>query len=149
MRRSKVKSRGFWMNRWECARRYLRHRTYEEWSAETLSQGLKIEVDFAQYWRSGWRETVEFDWTEISRVVAYKTDEFAWDTMWLGFESEDGDSIAFPDDAPEWQQVAAELSEHLPGCRGLSSWYEQVMKPAFEMNYTVLYGGSNSEVQAS
>ena len=149
MRRLKVKTRGFWANRWEAAKRQLRKQPWEEWSAEILPHGLKIVADSWLSYRNGWRQTVEFDWSEISKVSAYKTDQFASDTMWLEFESEEGDSVALPEDAPEWKQIATELPKYLPGCKGLSSWYAQVMKPAFEMNYTVLHGGSTSQAESS
>ncbi len=149
MRRSKVKTRGFWANRREAANRYSSTKTWEKWSAEILPHGLKVELDSARSWRSGWRQTVEFEWSEISKVVAYKTDEFSSDTVWLEFESEQGDSVALPEDAPEWNQVANDLPQHLPGCPDLSSWRPRVLNPAFETNRTVLYGGSATEVEAS
>ena len=147
MRRRKVKTRGFWANRWEAAKRAWRKLPSQEWSAEMLPQGVKIHLDSWFEYRQGWRETVEVDWSEISKVIAYKTDEFSVDTIWLGFESADGDSAALPEDAPQWKQLVSDLPVHLKGCQAFERWYPQVAQPPFETNYTVLYGGSDREVE--
>jgi hypothetical protein len=149
MRRSKVKTRGFWANRREAVRRFSQSKTWEEWSAERLEHGLRIEVDSARSWCSGWRQTVEFEWSEVSMVVAYKSDELTSDTIWLEFKSEDGDSVALPENAPEWNRLASDLPIILEGCQGIESWYARVSQPPFETSHTVLYGGSPSQGRAS
>jgi len=141
MRRTKVVTRGFWSNRWAATLRDLRKRPLQEWSAEFLDQGLRIQLDSWLNYRNGYRETIEFEWAEICQVTAYKTDEFSLDTIWLEFQARNGDAAALPENAPQWKQVASVLPAHFAGCPEFRAWYPGVVQPPFASNLTVLYGG--------
>ena len=149
MRRSKVVTRGFWSNRWVALMRDIRKRPLQEWSAELLDRGLRIQLDSWLNFRNGYREIVEFEWAEISKVSAFKTDDFSVDTVWLQFQARDGEVAELPEDAAQWQQVASSLSAHFAGCPDFRSWYPAVVQPPFASNWTVLYGGPGSDDRRS
>jgi hypothetical protein len=109
---------------------------------------LRIEINSWAKYRGGWRHVVEVDWSEIVKVVAYKTDDLSVDTIWLDFELKDGDSVALPEDAPEWRRLATDLPKFLEGCLALEAWYARVSQPPFEANHTVLFNAPSGEAKA-
>ena len=87
----------------------------------------------------GSKETSRVAWREIVRVTAYKMDDFAWDTIWLAFESSDANLISIPEDALGWKEFIGSLPTYLVGFPTADQWLGKVSPPPFATNETVLY----------
>ncbi|HEV7734311.1 MAG TPA: hypothetical protein VGR62_19215 [Candidatus Binatia bacterium] len=82
-------------------------------------------------------------WPEVERVVAFKTDDFAVDTIWVSLQTMgDSEQLLFPDDARGWTLVVESLPIHLPGCMPFDAWFSIVAFPAFVENATLIFDRS-------
>lgn len=95
-----------------------------------------IEDGFDIVEAEGERHSVR--WGRVTRVVTYKLDHFATDEIILGFESMDlpGTTLQASEEWDGFSELRATM-EHRFGIS--SSWFADVMKPAFVRNFRVLY----------
>jgi hypothetical protein len=92
--------------------------------------GLRIEQEGAELER--------IPWDDVSELVTFKRDYGATDQVCLGFRRGESDAYAvLEEDNPAWLQVLAEVEERfqLP-----EQWFDAVMDPPFECNWTTLWG---------
>jgi len=77
-------------------------------------------------------------WQDLAEVVTFKRDLGATDQICLGFRREGDDAyIVLEEENPSWSEVVAGLEARIPLPDG---WFEEVMEPPFECNWTTLWG---------
>ncbi|MFN8627383.1 MAG: hypothetical protein U0587_15545 [Candidatus Binatia bacterium] len=94
------------------------------------------ELGFAVVAPDGKRFPVR--WSSVTRVATYKRDNFNTDEIVLAFEVADrpGYVQEVSEEWPGFQELLAPLELNL----GIGpSWYQEVMLPAFEANFRVLF----------
>ncbi len=82
---------------------------------------------------------LRLSWQEISRVVAYKRDLFAYDRLCLFVARADGSGVELSEEMDGWKAFCEALPEVLPGCKASADWFMPVTFPAFATNKTELY----------
>ncbi len=79
-------------------------------------------------------------WTEVSAVVAYKRDCFAFDKIYVALADAAGNvRVHISEEDAGYQILIGELPKYLPGCPAPDEWFLGVAVPAFERNWTELY----------
>ena len=92
-------------------------------------------------------EKVNFDsdWNAITGIVAYKTDNFAYDTIHLVVKKQDGAELNINEDTPGWYIFKETMPDHLQGMDVL--WELKVMKEAFALSPILVYEKGNDLMQ--
>ena len=81
-------------------------------------------------------QTVE--WWDVARVVTYKVDCYAYDTIWLAFvRKSDHSEVHIPEDSEGFMDLASALVARFPGVS--PEWFFDVMQPPFAENFTILF----------
>ena len=138
MKHEKKYNRSFFKNRWEACVRNFKNQPFVEWSVDANPDHIKISVDSFLGIR-GTKETWVISWNEINSADAFKTDNFTTDTIWISFETKDGENISVPEDAEGWRDVADNLPLYLNGAMPIKTWFHQVAIPPFEENRQIIY----------
>ena len=133
----------FWTNVRDLIRRHCGSEPVDKYAVAVLPTGLSVTLDTCRGPR-GRLEAWSVEWSEISSVLAFKTDNFAYDTIWIAvfptFVSEEGVArILIPDDADGWEDALRSLPEHLAGCEPFEEWFGPVAFPPFVTNRRVIY----------
>ena len=82
---------------------------------------------------------LRLSWQEISRIVAYKRDVFAYDRVCMFVGRADGSGIEVNEEMDGWKALCQALPQVLPGCKSFDDWFRTATFPAFAMNKTELY----------
>jgi len=133
----------FWSNYREAVRRNFRKEPLDRYSVQADSIGLRIALDSCRGLR-GRSETWRIPWPEIRAIVAFKSDNLTYDTIWVSIHTKDrfGEeraAAAFPDTAEGWRPVLEALPRHLPACEPFESWFAHVAFPAFAENGRLIF----------
>ena len=83
--------------------------------------------------------SVRLPWPEVTRVVAYKRDLFAYDCICLFVARADGTGIELNEEMLGWTDLCKTLPRLLIGCLAFEEWFVPVAFPAFAANPTELY----------
>lgn len=80
-----------------------------------------------------------FPFADVKHIFAYKVDLFSVDLICLGFRTDDSGKFWEVD---EWMPAYPALLLHLERVFGIreEAWLRRVAVPAFERNYTTLWG---------
>ena len=132
----------FWANYREAVRRNFRKEHLDRYVVAAESAGLSVTLDSCRGFR-GRVETWSIPWPEIASIVAFKTDNLTYDTIWVTIFTSNADQApadaAFPDEALGWLPVLEALPQHLPGCEPFESWFTEVAFPAFAENGRLIF----------
>jgi len=79
------------------------------------------------------------NWSDITRVIAFKRDCFGVDSIRLAFEIKGTHVIEVHEDMAGWRALVDAIPEHLPGALSHEEWFGKVAFPAFEPCPTTLY----------
>jgi hypothetical protein len=100
----------------------------KSWQVEP--SGLRIQ--------QGGAEAECIPWDEVSELVTFKRDYGASDQVCLGFRRGEADAYTvLEEDNPAWPQVLPEVEARFPLP---AHWFEAVMDPPFECNWTTIWG---------
>ena len=78
-------------------------------------------------------------WSEVKEIVAYKEDCFGFDSICIGFRAIDADEyLRVFEEADGYKELIAELERRFPDIR--KDWFNEVAFPAFEPNWTTIWG---------
>jgi hypothetical protein len=77
-------------------------------------------------------------WHNVTAVLAYKRDIYAFDLICLGFGTANG-SIEVNEEMLGWSQLLEELALRLPGTPPASDWWKRVAQPPFAPSVTALF----------
>jgi hypothetical protein len=64
-------------------------------------------------------------------------DCFAYDTIWLAFETEGRDTLQVPEDADGFTSLMSAMNTTMPGIN--AEWYFDVQQPPFAENLSILF----------
>jgi hypothetical protein len=83
--------------------------------------------------------TLTFNWSDVTKVVAFKRDCFTVDNIRLAFEIDGELVVEIHEDMPGWTELLDALHGHLSGALPLEAWWAKVAFPPFELCLTTLY----------
>ena len=90
-------------------------------------------------------ELFRIRWTDVQEIVAYKLDLMAVDCICLGFRTQDeADYYEVVEEDRGYKELASELERVFPEIR--NDWFQKVAFPAFETNWTTIWGQPLNEV---
>ena len=78
-------------------------------------------------------------WATVSKVTAYKQDNFTWDTIWLELEVNGDPHVRISEETEGWKDLLTAIPANLPGALAPETWWDTVVHPAFAENATVIY----------
>lgn len=78
-------------------------------------------------------------WGQVEKVLAFKKDNFSTDEICLLFVRENDQCIEVSEEDQGYNELIAELKNHLPGFPPLEEWFVNVAFPAFKTNPTTLW----------
>ena len=81
--------------------------------------------------------------SDIELLPTYKTDNFTVDTIWVQFTSKK-ETFHLHEEVQGFYETVHALVALLPGAK--KDWYDIVVQPPFEENYTVIYRREPIEV---
>jgi hypothetical protein len=81
----------------------------------------------------------EIPWHDIVNAYVYKRDVFTCDLICLMLRTTSGRTMELNEQMEGWQDLIANLPNHLPACRSFDEWFAEVAFPAFELNLTEIY----------
>jgi hypothetical protein len=97
-------------------------------------------VQFTNFrFRAAEVRTTRIKWSEITRIVAWKEDNFTWDSLWLTFYLQDGAEYSVSEEAIGWTNLLDLLPVMVQGFPKQEDWWLGVVQPAFAPNATQLY----------
>jgi len=80
---------------------------------------------------------VRFNWNDIGEIVTFKRDLYIHDQICLGLRLKDSETyMQIEEDNPSWAEFLECLQAHFPLPE---NWQGEVMQPAFERKWTVLW----------
>jgi hypothetical protein len=132
-----------WVNYREAVRRNFRRVDLDRFAVRAEPTGLHILLDSCRGLR-GRTETWSIPWTEIQALVAFKSDNLTYDTIWVtvhtcDVKDEVRATASFPDTAEGWLPTLEALPRHLPGCEPFGAWFTSVAFPAFAENGRLIF----------
>ena len=77
------------------------------------------------------------DWCDVGAVVAYKTDNYTYDTIHLILKTDSGEELDIHEDIAGWYIFKNKLAENLIGIDEL--WELKTMSPPFAESITLVY----------
>lgn len=86
----------------------------------------------------GSSDSTSVQWREITTVLAYKRDLFAFDLICLAFSTPEG-TVKIDEQMQGWSELVEELPSRLPGTPTVSDWWERVAKPRSATCMTKLF----------
>ena len=78
-------------------------------------------------------------WPSVRRIATYKRDRFAYDEIFLAFETRPGEWVEVSEEDPGFNLLVAEMERRYPDLP--RDWFGRVMHPAFQENYRILWRG--------
>ncbi len=81
---------------------------------------------------------VSFEWSEVLRATAFKRDLLTTDLVCIEFTLASS-SFEVNEEVSGWQSLIEVLHDYLIGARAYSSWWSDVVKPAFAPATTEVY----------
>jgi hypothetical protein len=81
-------------------------------------------------------EGSEVRWSEIVQVRALKLDLLTWDEVRFVFGLSSGGAFEVSEEQPGFEALMSAVVAHFPS---VADWQDQIIKPAFARNETVLY----------
>lgn len=96
-------------------------------------EGFSINND-----KSG-KQSVRMLWTEVVKATAYKRDMFSTDLICVFFYRPGETDIEIHEEMNNWMNFIAALPNHLPGCKQVETWLQDITVPAFAPNVTELF----------
>jgi hypothetical protein len=81
-------------------------------------------------------------WTEVSRVSAYKRDLFRVDLICLLFSRSERRGIEVDEEMKGWRDFVEALPKRLPRCKKRAEWLLPIATPAFAINPMEIYSRS-------
>lgn len=82
---------------------------------------------------------IQFPWTDVRSVVAFKVDLLTYDEIRLRFIRSSDNGFEISEHAKGWSELTEALPQHLPGCKAFSEWLWTVAEPAFARNETLIF----------
>ena len=118
--------RSFWRNRLTAIDR--REVDGDLWEVQASPNVLEVTLDTTRglYGRI---ERWEIAWGAIQKVEALLQDNFSYDTVWIRVSAGEDESVAFPEDASGFKDIAEQFTDKLPGCAPLSVWFRRTVRP--------------------
>jgi hypothetical protein len=106
-------------------------------------QRASIQLDNAGLTRTahltdGSVSTFRAKWTEITRVITFKRDCFAYDLLCIEIEV-DGLAFEFDEEMEGWEGMINSFPEYMPGFPRRDEWWDGVVQPSFATNVTQLF----------
>ena len=85
-------------------------------------------------------EIIQFAWSQVKNVFAYKRDCLAVDQIRLLIEvSNINGGVEVREDDEGYKQLIEQLPKRLDGFPTQDEWWQRVAHPAFETRWTLLY----------
>jgi hypothetical protein len=78
-------------------------------------------------------------WADVSRIVAWKEDNYTWDTLWLTFYGQDNAECSVSEEAVGWNRLLELLPDKIAGAPTQRDWWSAVVHPAFAPNVTQIF----------
>ncbi|NBW38288.1 MAG: hypothetical protein EBR30_25355 [Cytophagia bacterium] len=85
----------------------------------------------------GKHKTIAIEWNTVEQVIAYKTDNYTYDTIHLLLSTANGDELSIHEEIAGWFIFKTKLNENLTGVDKL--WELKVMSPPFATSVTLVY----------
>lgn len=85
-------------------------------------------------------QSIHILWADITQIHAFKTDLITTDRVDLEIISKN-QRIILNEEMPIWLNMLSQLNENIPGIQ--KDWYIEIIHPAFERNFTILYEKPN------
>lgn len=82
-------------------------------------------------------EESKFEWKDCRKIVTYKDDLVTSDLICLEFELSNQKVFLVHEEQNGFQQLVEILNTLFPQIE--KNWYAEVMQPAFDRNFTILY----------
>ncbi len=82
---------------------------------------------------------IEAAWRDVTNIVAWKCDLLVTDRVCLELWLRDGRYVELHEEMAGWLSLLEQLPAYLPRCRAVTSWWPEVVAPAFAANPTVVY----------
>ncbi|MES2132238.1 MAG: hypothetical protein V4506_07790 [Bacteroidota bacterium] len=86
---------------------------------------------------NGKNKTIAWNWANVSGVIAYKTDNYYYDTIHLILKTDNGEEFYIHEDIAGWFIFKGKLSDNLIGMD--KYWELKAMSPPFETSVTLVY----------
>lgn len=97
-------------------------------------------------------EVVQFKWSEITRIFAFKRDCWTVDSIRMGVELGASRAIEVSEEMSGWRNFVKALPVLVPGAPSQDEWFTKVAFPAFALCLTELYPrpfGDSPDLRAS
>jgi hypothetical protein len=101
---------------------------------EIDERGLRRTTFFSD----GSTNSAAMKWTEISRIVAFKEDLFAYDLLCIALTDPNG-TIIVDEEMEGFDEMIRALPLRVPGVPAVEDWWLGVIQPAFATNFTVIF----------
>lgn len=84
-------------------------------------------------------QIVSFQWSEITRVFAFKRDCYVVDSIHMLLELNTSQQVEIFEEMAGWQDFVTALPNYVPGAPAIQEWFTSVAFPPFETCWTQLY----------
>jgi hypothetical protein len=78
-------------------------------------------------------------WNEVVKVTAYKRDLFNTDLICVFLSRADQTGLEIHEEMNNWMSFIVSLPKHLPGCKSMESWLQDITIPAFATSLTEIF----------
>ena len=83
--------------------------------------------------------TIEvINWAKIEKVIAYKRDCYGFDLMCLAVGGAEN-AFEITEEMQGWNELLDRAPDYLPEWQRKSDWYQEVIRPAFKENRTIIF----------
>lgn len=83
-------------------------------------------------------ERSSFQWEQLVTIHAWKQDRFAFDQIWLGFETAGrAEQVCVHEEMKGFDALVEEMGRRCPGID--ANWLSKVARPPFAENYQVIW----------
>jgi hypothetical protein len=97
-------------------------------------------------------EVVQFRWSEITRIIAFKRDCLTVDSIRMLVELNASQTLEISEEMSGWNGFVKDLPLRIPGALSQDQWFTKVAFPAFALCLTELYPrpfGDSPDLRAS
>jgi hypothetical protein len=84
-------------------------------------------------------KAVAFTWQEVSRVIAFKRDQWIVDRICLVFELNGTETMEVNEEMEGWTALVNAVPVYLSGALAQEEWWSKVAFPAFQTCLTEIY----------
>jgi hypothetical protein len=104
-------------------------------------EGVRVHLSYSEglFRKKHIERTLNFAWSEVTRVSAFKRDCFAVDLICFEFELNGTHVTEINEEAVGWDALVSALPTCLLGALSENEWWIEVVKPAFELCWKDLY----------